>query len=123
MRSDRPTAETPSCSEGDDPSAKLSWRRVDAEDEIIAALSAPRTKGEQHEAEFRRKEHQLGAVFARLSAVDSLELQRRLKLRLSDDELANRFGRLASDRRARLTEFLTSVRRRFAVTPRRGSDE
>lgn len=115
--------DAPTESDESDASTRLAWRRIDAEDEINAVLAAPRVKGEQHDAEFRHKEHQLGDIFAHLSAVDSLELQRRLALRLPDDELANRFAQLASDRRARLIEFLMSVRRRFAVMTRAGSDE
>jgi hypothetical protein len=123
MRVQRTVVDAPTESDESDASTRLAWRRIDAEDEINAVLSAPRVKSEQHDAEFRRKEHELGDIFARLSAVDSLELQRRFALRLPDDELANRFAQLASDRRARLIEFLMSVRRRFAVMPRAGSDE
>jgi hypothetical protein len=107
----------------DDAPIKLAWRRVDAEDQILAVLDAPRTVGEQYDVTFRRKEHQLGEIFAGLSAIDSIELQRRLNLRLADDVLAARFGRLTSDRRARLIAFLVAMRRRFAVVSREGRRE
>lgn len=108
--------------EGDAP-AKITWRRLGAEDEILAVLAAPRTEGEQHDAEFRRKERRLGDIFAALNAVDSLELQRRLALRLPEDELAIRFAQMASDRQGRLIAFLIASRRRFAVPSRNGANE
>jgi len=107
----------------DDAPVKLAWRRVSAEDQILAVLEAPREAGKQLDATFRRKEHQLGKIFARLSAVDSIELQRRLDLVLPEDVLAARFKRLTSDRRARLIAFLMSARRRFAVAVRAGRHE
>lgn len=94
------------------------WRPVSAETEILATLDAPRAAGEQHDAAFRRKEFELGAIFATLSALDSLELQRRVGLRLPGDALAERFGRLTAERRARLIAFLVAARRRFAVLAR-----
>lgn len=88
------------------------------ETEIIAVLDAPRAEGEQFDVAFRRKEHELGVLFAGLNAVDSLELQRRVGLKLPGDVLAERFGRLTNDRRMRLIAFLVAARRRFAILPR-----
>lgn len=99
---------------------QLAWKPVSMETEIIAVLDAPRAEGEQFDVAFRRKEHELGVLFAGLNAVDSLELQRRVGLKLPGDVLAERFGRLTNDRRMRLIAFLVASRRRFAVVPREG---
>ncbi|MFT3692116.1 MAG: hypothetical protein QM831_03180 [Kofleriaceae bacterium] len=100
---------------------QLAWKPVSEEAQIIAVLDAPRAEGEQFEVAFRRKEHELGALFAALSASDSLELQRRVGLKLAGDALAERFARLTNERRLRLIAFLVAARRRFAVVPREGT--
>ena len=95
--------------------AELAWRRVTLEDEILSVLEESRLPGEQFIVAFRRKEHQIGELFALLNASDSLELQRRLRLRLPTDLLAARFAQLTVERQARLITFLMSTRRRFAL--------
>lgn len=91
---------------------RLSWSPVALETEIIAALDAPQLAHETLDAAFRRKEHELGAVFARLNPADSLALERRLNLALAGDPIAARFARLVAPRRHRLVSFLFEMRRR-----------
>jgi len=104
-------------SDDDDSEARvrITWKPVQLENEIIAVFDERPAPGEQLEMAFRRKEQQLAAVFARLNAVDSLALQRRLNLSLSDDPIAERFGRLVVARRTRLLAFLADARRRIAL--------
>ncbi|MEO8842282.1 MAG: hypothetical protein ABI704_11970 [Kofleriaceae bacterium] len=85
------------------------------EAEILVALDVPKRHHETRDAEFRRKEHELGAVFARLTPADSLALEKRLKLSLAGDPIAERFSRLTADRRDRLIGFLSAVRRRHPL--------
>jgi len=91
---------------------KLAWKPVAFEAEILAALDAPKQDHETSEAAFRRKEHEIGAVFARLTPADSLALERRLNLSLAGDPIAARFARLVAPRRLRLVSFLSEMRRR-----------
>jgi hypothetical protein len=91
---------------------KLAWTPVVLETEIIAALNAPKQDHETLGAAFRRKEHEIGAVFARLAPVDSLALERRLNLSIAGDPIAAHFARLVPARRARLVGFLSEMRRR-----------
>ena len=94
----------------------LAWRRLDLEDEIIAVLEEQRSPDEPHVVAFRRKEYVLAELFAALNASDSLELQRRLRVRVPTDLLAARFAQLTLERQARLIATLMSSRRRFALT-------
>ena len=79
---------------------------------ILAILDSP-TAAETIEATFRRKERELGEIFAGLTVLES----RALHKRLSDarDPLAIRFGRLVCARRERLLAFLADARRREAI--------
>ena len=113
---------TPSCwepgsasseaSELDVVQPKITWALVLLETEIIAALDAPKHDDETLDAASRRKEHELGAVFARLTPDDSLALERRLTLGLAGDPIAARFSRLVPARRHRMVSFLSEMRRR-----------
>jgi hypothetical protein len=85
---------------------------VALETEILAALDAPKQDGETLDTAFRRKEHEIGAVFARLTPADSLALERRLNLSLAGDPIAARFAHLVAARRNRLVSFLSEIRRR-----------
>lgn len=91
---------------------KLAWTPVALETAIIAALDAPKQDHETLDAAFRRKEHEIGAVFGQLTPVDSLALERRLNLSIAGDPIAARFARLVPARRARLVGFLSEMRRR-----------
>ena len=102
--------------------ADLAWERLALEDEIIAVLEEPRSPDEQYAVAFRRKEHQLGELFAALNASDSLELQRRLRVRVPTDLLAALFSQLTVERQARLLAYLMSTRRRFALTSFESND-
>lgn len=84
---------------------------------ILAILDSP-AAGETIEAAFRRKEHELGELFAGLSVFES----RALLKRFSDarDPLAARFGRLVAARRERLLAFLADARRREAIAAAKG---
>jgi hypothetical protein len=83
--------------------------------EILAVLDAPANVGEAAEAAFRRKERELGAVFATLTTLESRALHTRLSNPKPDDAMAMRFVRLVADRRARLLAFLADARRREAI--------
>jgi len=91
---------------------KVTWTPVPLETEILAVLDAPQRDHETLDAAFRRKEHELGAVFAQLTPGDSLALERRLNLSLAGDPIAARFSRLVAARRNRLVGFLSEMRRR-----------
>lgn len=99
----------------DQEAPRIRWRAVAIEHQIIEVLDARPEPGERIEFAFRRKEHELMSLFAQLSVIDALELHRRLRLSLSDDPLASRFGRLVVDRRARLMSYLADARRREAL--------
>jgi hypothetical protein len=60
-----------------------------------------------------RKEAELKAVFARVSAVESRALHTRLAR--GDDELARLIGRMVPERRLRLLAFIADARRREAL--------
>ena len=91
---------------------KVTWTPVALETEILVALDAHKEAHETLDAAFRRKEHEIGAVFARLTPADSLALERRLNLSLAGDPIAARFSRLVAARRNRLVSFLSEMRRR-----------
>jgi hypothetical protein len=83
--------------------------------ELIAILERPFAAGETAEAGARRKEHDLGAVFATLSVVDSWHLHQRLRRAAPGDRLSAAFGRLVVQRRDRLLAFLGDARRRQVI--------
>jgi hypothetical protein len=85
------------------------------DDELLAILNAPPARGETIEMTFRRKELELGDLFATLTVFESRTLQRRLSNPSANDPVAAQFGRLVPERRSRLLAFLGDVRRREAV--------
>lgn len=99
----------------DDEPRRITWRRVDLEDEILSVLGSAPEPGERLEMAFRRKEQELIMLFARLSAADARELHHRLTLGRADDPIATRFARLIAERRERLLSFLAGARRREAL--------
>jgi hypothetical protein len=113
--------EAPPIVRDDETPRSLTWNRVALEPDIQAVLAARAHPGEQLAFAFKRKEQQLGDLFARLSVADSRELHRRLTLAIADDELATMFNRLVADRRARLIAFLADARRREALLRRQPS--
>jgi len=86
------------------------------ERDILAVLDAPATIGEAAASLFRRKEHELRTVFARLSVPESHALDKRLSSPNADDAIAARFSRLVVERRSRLIAFLADARRREAIS-------
>lgn len=80
--------------------------------QILASLPMP---GETIELAYKRKEHEIGSVFASLSALESRALHERLTLARRDDALATQFSRLIEGRRLRLLAFLNDARRRDAI--------
>ena len=90
---------------------------------LLAILASGPGHGETLDAAFRRKEHELGALFATLDVAASRALHRRLTLPADDDLVAARFGQLISNRRARLLAFLADARRREAIAMARRSLE
>jgi hypothetical protein len=84
-------------------------------DEAIVAILDCSVSDETIEAAFRRKEIELGALFATVSVAAARELHRRLSAPAPTDPMATRFARLRSDRRARLLAFLADARRREAL--------
>ena len=79
---------------------------------LIAILDAPLAPGETAMNGFARKEHELGAVFAKLSVMESRAIGARLANPKEGDELANKFARLTVERRTRLLTFLADAGRR-----------
>jgi hypothetical protein len=82
------------------------------EHRLIAILTSAPGLGETIEVAFKRKEHELAAVFGLLSLPECRTLHKRLTAPGDGDQLAAQFGRLVSSRRARLLTFLADVRRR-----------
>ena len=76
--------------------------------------TAPR-HDETIDAAYRRKEAELGALFADLTPPEARALKRRLVSPAAADSLAAGFARLDPDRRARLLTFLGDARRREAL--------
>jgi len=87
---------------------------------LIAILDAPLRQDETARTGFARKERELAAAFASLPVVDQLALAKRLAMPCTGDRLAEKFGRLTWDRRARLVQFLQDARRRAALAKGRG---
>lgn len=84
----------------------------DLDRRIVIILTSAVDVGETFELAFRRKERQLGELFATLSIAESLDLHRRLSSRRAGDRVAELFGRLTVERRDRLVAFLASAHRR-----------
>jgi hypothetical protein len=82
---------------------------------ILAVLEGPVGFGETIETTFRRKEHELGALFTKLTAIECRALHKRLENPKAGDALALRFSAMISVRRARLLAFLQDARRREAI--------
>ena len=87
---------------------------------LIQVLRGEPIPGETIDAEFRRKEQCIGAIFAGLSVLEARTLHRRLTLQSPSDVLAAEFSRLIEARRRRLLSFLVDARRRQAITLRVG---
>ena len=85
---------------------------------LIGVLDSPAAPGETCRDQFARKEVALRAAFASLSVATQRALHRRLSAAAPGDVLAERFSRLAADRRARLLAFLGDARRREALNAR-----
>jgi hypothetical protein len=88
------------------------------ERELAALFAAGPRPGETIEGAYLRLEHQLGTVFARLSAAESRGLHQRLSAPRSDDWIAAQFARLSTEPRHRLLAFLADARRREATGAR-----
>ncbi|HTR49726.1 MAG TPA: hypothetical protein VMJ10_03400 [Kofleriaceae bacterium] len=82
---------------------------------LLAILTAPLRLGEPAQVGFLRKETELRAAFAALSAADSRALHARLANPRPDDALAAKFAGLVVDRKQRLLGFLADARRREAI--------
>jgi hypothetical protein len=89
------------------------------ERDIVNIIEAPPHPGETTELAFRRKEHELGELFATLSVTESRTLHRRLSIASTNDQVAKAFGRMVAERRMRLLAFLADVRRREALASAR----
>jgi hypothetical protein len=93
---------------------------VSNERPLIAILDRPLGKGELASIGFARKEHDLGAAFAKLTVLEARRLHARLTINAPDDVLAARFAQLTVDRRDRLLHFLADARRREALGASKG---
>jgi len=89
------------------------------ERDLIAALDAPLLPGESAHVGFARKERELAALFAAMDLADARAVHQRLMAGESGDVLVMKFGRLASERRARLLRFLADAPRREVVAKAR----
>lgn len=85
------------------------------EQAMLAILNGPSQFGECLSATFRRKEHELGAIFAALTVTEAYGLHARLVTPVAADRFATRFALLVPERRARLLTFLADARRRETV--------
>ena len=88
---------------------------VDLERAIANVLDGRPALGETIDAAFRRKEYELGTVFARLSVIQAHMLLKRFSNPRAGDELAAKFGTMIAIRRSRLLAFLGDARRREAL--------
>jgi hypothetical protein len=88
---------------------------------LLAILEAPRRDGETLAAGFARKERELASAFAALTIFDQRALHARLANPRIGDLLAEKFGRLVSERRERLLRFLGDARRRAAIAAANGA--
>jgi hypothetical protein len=82
---------------------------------ILAVLDAPLDLGERAYDGYRRKERELGVLFAALPVLEARTLHARLADPRRGDALADHFHRLVADRRTRLLGFLADARRRAAL--------
>lgn len=82
-------------------------------DNAIVAVLDRSNEGETVELEFRRKENDIGQLFA-FDVLHARELHRRLAQPSAQDALATKFARLVPERRHRLLMFLADARRREA---------
>ncbi len=92
---------------------------TEIEAEMIGILTGERFPNECVDAQYRRKEQALGAMFATLGVAESFTLVGRLNAEPipATDDLATRFARLALERKTRLLAFLTGARRRELAQP------
>lgn len=97
------------------PRSAGAWREVAYEDVLLAILQASPEQNETLAVAFTRKEHELAAMFDRLTVIDAMELHRRLSLNSAGDKLASWFRRLVVERRGRLLSYLADARRREAL--------
>ncbi len=82
------------------------------DDRILGVLTSSTEIGETVELAFRRKERQLGELFAVLSVAEAQALHRRLSIASAGDHVAELFNRMTVERRGRLLTFLADARRR-----------
>jgi hypothetical protein len=95
-----------------------SWTPVACEAEILGVLQQPASEGEPRELAFKRKEHQLAALFAQLVPAESLALEERLRLAQPGDAIATQFRRFVVARQERLLAFLAQSRKRHPLQQR-----
>jgi hypothetical protein len=81
---------------------------------LLAILEDDAHTGEPAFVRFGRKEQQLAEAFAALPVLDQRALHTRLSKVREGDLLADRFSRMAVDRKTRLLNFLADARRRAA---------
>jgi hypothetical protein len=80
---------------------------------LIEVLDAP-LDGSTIDIAYRNKEARLRELLSTLTAIQARNLHARLAAPTVEDPVAERFARLATDRRARLLAFLAGTRRRIA---------
>jgi hypothetical protein len=85
------------------------------EREIVEVIIRPIDPNDGHRVGNDKKEQALMALFAAMSVLEAMELQRRLRVGRADDAVAVAFGRLVVERRQRLLAFLGDARRRAAI--------
>ena len=97
------------------PAPALSGIRPETERALLAVLESAAQPGETIDAHGRRKERELGALFATASVFEARALHGRLSNPKPGDALATRFARMIVERRHRLLQFLADARRREAI--------
>ena len=92
--------------------AKAGAVAIPIEPQLIDLIAAPLHRDENFRTGNDRREHEIAALLAQLTPVQSLALSKRLAVNAANDPLVTAFGRLLVERRNRLVAFLDRRRRR-----------
>ena len=91
--------------------ASASLVAIPSEQQILDLIAAPLRRDENFRSGHDRKEHEIAALLAQLTPVQSHALSKRLAINAASDPLVVAFGRLLVERRNRLVAYLERLRR------------
>ncbi len=91
--------------------ARAATVAIPVEQQLIDLIVAPLRDHENCRTGNDRKEHEIAALLAQLTPVQSLALTKRLAINAANDPLVAAFGRLLIERRNRLVAYLERRRR------------